>query len=44
MNQALRDAIADTERFIIEQLGDARGSSLDSAKARTAAVTALRAT
>lgn len=40
-NQALRAAIADTERFVVEQLGDAKGSSLDSPKARTVAVRAL---
>lgn len=42
-NKALRTAIADTERFVAEQLGDAKGSSQDSLKARSAAVDALLA-
>ncbi len=40
----LRAAIAETERFVAEDLGDAKGSSLDSPKARSAAVSALLAT
>ncbi|MFC7623392.1 DNA glycosylase AlkZ-like family protein [Microlunatus sp. GCM10028923] len=40
-DDGLRTAIAETERFIVEQLGDARGSVLDSPKVRSAAVTGL---
>lgn len=42
-DEALRSAIDDTERFIVDQLGDAKGSILDSPKSRSAAITALAA-
>lgn len=42
-DDALRAAVTETERFIVDQLGDARGSVLDSAKSRSAAVTGLLA-
>ncbi len=41
-NEDLRSTIAATERFITEQLGDAKGSALDSPKSRHTAVTALQ--
>ncbi len=39
---ALRDAVARTERFVRDQLGDARGFSLDSPKSRAPRIAALR--
>ncbi|AUG78868.1 hypothetical protein CFP65_4108 [Kitasatospora sp. MMS16-BH015] len=42
-DSALRAAIAGTERFIREQLGDARGFSLDSPKSRAPKIAAFRA-
>jgi len=41
-DKALRDAIAQTEDYIREQLGDARSFSLDSPKSRTPRIEALR--
>lgn len=43
-DEGLRAVIAETERFVVEQLGDARGSVLDSPKSRSAAVAALSGT
>ena len=40
---ALRQAIARTEEFVRDQLGDARGFSLDSPKSRAPKIAALRA-
>ncbi|HTD38732.1 MAG TPA: crosslink repair DNA glycosylase YcaQ family protein, partial [Candidatus Limnocylindrales bacterium] len=40
---ALRDAVARTEAYVRDQLGDARSFSLDSAKSRTPRIAALRA-
>ncbi|GAA0679267.1 hypothetical protein GCM10010193_36040 [Kitasatospora atroaurantiaca] len=40
---ALREAIARTEAFVRDQLGDARGFSLDSPKSRAPKIAALRA-
>ncbi|MFD9123726.1 DNA glycosylase AlkZ-like family protein [Kitasatospora sp. NPDC059571] len=40
---ALRDAIARTEAFVRDELGDARGFSLDSPKSRAPKIAALRA-
>ncbi|NYE71477.1 DNA glycosylase AlkZ-like family protein [Microlunatus parietis] len=40
-DEGLLAAMVETEGFIVEQLGDARGSVLDSAKSRSAAVSAL---
>lgn len=42
-NAALRAAIARTETFIRDQLGDARGFSLDSPKSRAPKIAAIRA-
>ncbi|MER7751456.1 crosslink repair DNA glycosylase YcaQ family protein [Kitasatospora sp. NPDC097643] len=42
-DDALRAAVARTETFIREQLGDARGFSLDSPKSRAPKIAALRA-
>ena len=39
---ALRAAVARTEAFVREQLGDARGFSLDSPKTRAPRITAMR--
>jgi hypothetical protein len=41
-DKALDAAIADTERFVREQLGDARSFSLDSPKSRAPVIAALR--
>jgi hypothetical protein len=41
-NRALEEAVARTEAFICEDLGDARTFSLDSPKSRVPALTALR--
>ncbi|MDH6577551.1 crosslink repair DNA glycosylase YcaQ family protein [Kitasatospora sp. MAP5-34] len=40
---ALRDTIARTETFVRDQLGDARGFSLDSPRSRAPKITAIRA-
>lgn len=41
-DKALQDAVARTEQYVREQLGDARGFSLDSPKSRVPRVAALR--
>jgi hypothetical protein len=41
-DKALQDAVARTERYVREQLGDARSFSLDSPKSRVPRITALR--
>jgi hypothetical protein len=41
-DQALKDAVARTEQYVREQLGDARSFSLDSPKSRAPRVAALR--
>jgi len=41
-DQALEQAVARTERYVREQLGDARSFSLDSPKSRAPRVAALR--
>ncbi|MDH6130456.1 crosslink repair DNA glycosylase YcaQ family protein [Kitasatospora sp. GP82] len=40
---ALRDTVARTEAFVRDQLGDARGFSLDSPRSRAAKIAAIRA-
>lgn len=42
-DRALKDAVARTEQYIAEQLGDARSFSLDSPKSRSPRIQALRA-
>ncbi|MER5861918.1 crosslink repair DNA glycosylase YcaQ family protein [Kitasatospora sp. NPDC002040] len=42
-DEPLREAVARTEAFVREQLGDARGFSLDSPKSRAPRIAALRA-
>lgn len=42
-NSALREAISRTEAFVRDQLGDARGFSLDSPKTRAPKIAAIRA-
>ncbi|MFJ9519400.1 DNA glycosylase AlkZ-like family protein [Kitasatospora sp. NPDC101801] len=42
-DEALREAVARTETFVRDQLGDARGFSLDSPKSRAPKIAALRA-
>jgi hypothetical protein len=41
-NRALKEAVARTEKFVKDQLGDARSFSLDSPKTRTPRIAALR--
>ncbi|MFJ9693647.1 DNA glycosylase AlkZ-like family protein [Kitasatospora sp. NPDC101183] len=43
LDDALRDAVARTEAFVRDELGDARGFSLDSPKSRAPKIAALRA-
>lgn len=43
MSEPLREAVAQTERFIRDELGDARSFSLDSPKSRRPSLDALRA-
>ncbi|MFD8783147.1 DNA glycosylase AlkZ-like family protein [Kitasatospora sp. NPDC059599] len=43
LDDALREAVARTEAFVREELGDARGFSLDSPRSRAPKVAALRA-
>ncbi|GAA1141704.1 hypothetical protein F4556_003587 [Kitasatospora gansuensis] len=42
-DEALREAVARTESFVRDQLGDARGFSLDSPKSRAPKIAAIRA-
>ena len=41
-NKALKQAVAQTEQYVREQLGDARSFSLDSPKSRAPRIAALR--
>ncbi|MBV2152641.1 DNA glycosylase AlkZ-like family protein [Kitasatospora sp. SUK 42] len=43
LDDALREAVARTEAFVRDELGDARGFSLDSPKSRAPKIAALRA-
>ncbi len=43
LDDALRAAVARTEAFVREELGDARGFSLDSPRSRAPRIAALRA-
>jgi hypothetical protein len=43
LDSALEEALARTESFVREELGDARGFSLDSPKSRAPRITAMRA-
>jgi hypothetical protein len=43
LDPALEEALARTGSFVREELGDARGFSLDSPKSRAPRITAMRA-